>query len=218
MSWLTIDVATYLALVVGVMGLFCGGGKLIVRLKNAQKQIQKVKSGNALQAGGDIIIDMSNHNSAESVAKLEEERLKKSHDLHIVKKLLKLLPYKETISYLERSHITGVPYEFSRRLDTVEEYSNVCYQILNANVESAKLKLVESVSNFNDVVTEFLGVDDITKEPLMLTPPFHWRTNGSEEIYRVAQEKLRKSAMSVKDDYDKLIMAMNLEGFIINEI
>ncbi|GHX02562.1 TPA: hypothetical protein ACGGCQ_003387 [Vibrio cholerae] len=218
MSWLTTDVATYLGLAVSVIGLCWGGSKLVSSWRSSHKQTQTVKNGNALQAGGDITINMGNSDSATELAQLEEERSKKSSDLRIVEELLELIPYEDTIHHVDLSYLHGMPYDFARQLDKAEEYDNIRYQLFNANLEAAKSQLIESITSFNIVAAKFLGVDNAKREPLMVVPPFHWKHNGSEAIYRELQDQLGNCAISVKEQYDHFIGTLKSEGFVTNKI
>lgn len=218
MSWLTTDVATYLGLAVGVIGLFWRGSKLISSRKNSHNQTQTVKNGNALQAGGDITINMGNSDSAAELAKLEEERSKKSSDLRIVEELLELIPYEDTIHHIDLSYLHGMPYQFARQLDKAEEYNNIRYQLFNVNLEAAKSKFIESIAEFNIVAAEYLGVDNPAREPLMVVPPFHWKHDGSEAKYRELQDQLGNCAISVKGKYDNFISTLKSESFVTNKI
>ncbi|PMN25876.1 hypothetical protein BCT41_19495 [Vibrio splendidus] len=218
MNWLTPDVATYISLAIGIGALLWGGSKYISNRNETQKQTQKVKNGNALQAGGDITINMGDSDSAADIAKVEEERSKKSNDLRIVEELLELIPYEDTIHHVDLSYLHGMPYEFARKLDRVETFNNVRYQLFNSTVEAEKLKFVNSISEFNIVVGKFLAVDDARREPLMVVPPFHWKYNGSEAIYRELQSQLGDAAISVTEHYNSFIGTLKSEGFVSDKI
>jgi len=187
--------------------------------QNNAKQSQNVENaGTGIQAGGDVIINMGGSDSTTDTANLEEVRSKKSYDLRVVEELLDLIPYEDTLHHVDLSYLHGMPYEFARKLDRAENFNNVRYQLYNPKVEAAKSKFVASISKFNSVAAEFLGVDDATKEPLMVVPPYHWKNNGSEATYRDLQGRLGDAAVSVTEQYDNFIRTLKSEGFVSDKI
>lgn len=216
MNWLTPDVATYISLGLGVVALFWGGSKYVSNRNKTQKQ--NVKNGNALQAGRDLTINMGNSETAAEASKIEEERSKKSSDLRTIEALLELIPYEDTVHHVDLSYLSGMPYEFARQLDRAESFNNIRYQLFNLDAEAAKSTFIESIADFNVVAAEFLGVDDARKEPLMVTPPFHWKSNGSEAKYRELQSRLRGAAGSVIQQYNNFIGVLKAEGFVSDKI
>lgn len=222
------DAATYIGLGLAVLGLFWGGSKFFnIRINkkhikkttnNSQEQTLNVDSGNGLQAGRDMNINMNKTDSVEDIDKAKEKRAKKSNDLRVVEEMLSLIPYEETVHFVGQSYICGMPYDFARKLDRIEQFDNVRYQLFNSTVELSKLNFVKNISKFNSISAEFLGVDDASKEKLMVVPPYHWKYNGSEEIYRDLQTRLSDSADSVIEQYDNFIGTLKSEGFVSDKI
>jgi hypothetical protein len=216
MNWLTPDAATYISLCLGVVTLFLGGSKYLSKIKRNQKQC--VKNGNALQAGRDLNINIKSSKTAADAMKVEEEHSKKSSDLRTIEKLLELIPYEDTIHHVSSSYLSGMPSEFACRLDRAESFNNIKHQLFNVNADAAKSAFIDSIIEFNDVSAKFLGFDGVRKEPLILTPPFHWKSNGSEAIYRDLQSRLSNAANSVTQQYDHFIAVLKTESFVSDKI
>lgn len=216
-DWFTTDVATYLGLAVGVLGLFGCGYAITTKNKRVQKQNQNVKNGNGIQTGDNATITIGG-TSASELADIEEEKLKKSHDLRIIEEVLVLLPYEDTLHYVDLSHINGMLYDFALKLDNAESYKDVRFKLYNAAVDKIKNEFIESVCKFNEASRQFLSVDHPNKKPLMIVPPYDWRNGPSEVLYRELQYQLSDKGSDLNDKYKEFVATFKEEGFITAKI
>lgn len=216
-DWLTTDVATYLGLAIGVLGLFGSGYAFNSKNKRVNKQSQKVKNGNGIQTGDNATITINGGSESEKVD-VEDARAKKSHDLRIIEELLSLLPYEDTLHHVDLSHINGMLYEFASKLDNAQSYNDIKYKLYNVVVEKAKTELIKSVFEFNEASRAFLSVDHPNKKPLMVVPPYDWRNGPSEGRYRELQSQLSDKGSDLNEKYREFIAIFKEAGFITTKI
>lgn len=218
------DAATYLGTFLGFIGLFWGGSKIInlksnslvnkINNSNNHEQTLNVGSGNGFQSGGDMNVTIGSINSSEH----EEEQAKKLHDLRIIEQIVELLPYENTLHYVDLSYISGMPYELARAIDRAEDFTGPKYKIYNPKVEAAKAEFLNAVSSFNEICLSFLSVDNPQRKPLMVVPPFDWRNGPSEIRYRELQSSLSEQATMLINKYNLFVDVYKSEGFFSDKI
>jgi hypothetical protein len=210
------DVATYLGTLLGLVAFFLGGktiyNKWVVNVKNnnSPELINKgavSNSGNFHQAARDIII-----NSVAPEIKVEETQ-EYIHDVEVMNEILSLIPYQKTIDEVGLSYLTGIDYDFSKNLEEAEDFLDVRFGLYNKNLDRVKDSLLNSVVAFNDASADFLHVDRPERKPWRFEPPYHWKNNGSEAIYREKQFALKECALELVKNYKVLIKAVKDERF-----
>lgn len=217
------DAATYIGLLLGIMGLL--GGAKVFNLKlnrtvnkfdrnKTNEQKLNVGSGNGFQAGGNMNVTIGAINSPEQ-EKVDEKKL---HDLRIIEKIVELLPYENTVYYVDLSYISGMPCSFASSLDEAESLKGPKYRIYNPKVDAAKNDFLNAIHAFNEISMSFLTVDHPERKPLMAVPPFDWRNSPAEPRYRELQSSLSNKAAVLIEKYNEFIETYKSEGFIIDKI
>lgn len=214
------DFATYFSIFLAVIGLIAGGRKIYVNktIKNKTTQSVRNNSGHVSMAGHDIVNTINNY----SVVDEKVEALKKNnaHDVKIIEEILTLLPYEETVHYIEKSYLVGMPLDLSTRLDSARRFLDEKYTIFNPSLNEAKNKFIESIDDFSSVILEFLFVDHPEREPLRLDLPYDWKCKGeeSENIYRKHQSKMRSTGDTMINYYRDLVRVFNEQGLITDKL
>ncbi|WP_392440381.1 hypothetical protein AABD61_08400 [Edwardsiella piscicida] len=214
------DFATYFGIFLAVIGLVAGGGKIYVNKTIKNKTTQSVinNSGHVSMAGHDIVNTINNY----SVVDEKVEALKKNnaHDVKIIEEILTLLPYEETVHYIEKSYLVGMPLDLSTRLDSARRFLDEKYTIFNPSLNEAKNKFIESIDDFYSVILEFLFVDHPEREPLRLDLPYDWKCKGeeSENIYLKHQSKMRSTGDTMVNYYKDLVRVFNEQGLITDKL
>lgn len=218
-SWLNThigsDAATYLGTLLGLAAFFWGGktvyNKWVVNVKNnnSSKLINKgaiSNNGNFNQAARDINII----NSPTPETKIEDTQ-EYIHDVGVMNSILDLIPYQKTIDEVQFSHQSGIGYDFSKNLEKAEYFLDVKFGLYNKNLDSVKDILLRSVVAFNDASVDFLHVDRPERKPWRFEPPYHWKNNGSEDIYYEKQAKLKECALELIRSFKLLIKTIKEE-------
>lgn len=138
------------------------------------------------------------------------------HDEKLIKEILDLLPYEDTLFWLEKAGYAGLRRDFSADLETCEKYSTAPFKLYNEKVEGAKVKLVDAIKDFNDECMGHLGAQE-NPEGDMNLPPFHWKSQSkeSEEKYYEQVESVGNQGQVVREQLDEFIKVVKSENFIV---
>lgn len=138
------------------------------------------------------------------------------HDEKIIIEILDLLPYQDTIFWLEQAGYAGLRRDFSADLETCEKFSTVPFKLYNEQVEGVKLKLVDAIKAFNQECMGHLGAQENPNGNMYL-PPFHWKNQSkeSEKKYYEQVESVGNQGQTVKIQLDEFIKIVKSENFIV---
>lgn len=208
------DTATYLGLFAGVIALFIGGNKYKKWKQNNIKQKIKNIHGDVSQAGRDI-------NHYHSANDSENNRLKNKyeHDLKIIEKILELLPYEDTLGWVEQSYIAGLPRDTCLNMEKAEKFSGENYRLFNTEVHNAKDAFIEAMRLFLNSTSEFLSIDYPDRVPAMLSLPHDWKHKGeqSEKAFRTHQQNLRETSGEMIERYKDFVRTIKVQEFITDK-
>ncbi|MDO6613333.1 hypothetical protein Q4601_17885 [Shewanella sp. 1_MG-2023] len=215
------DLATYIGLIVGVVGLFLGGGFAYKRssVKNTREQTQNVNHGNAYQSNGDMTVNVNQTESEADKELAEENRAKKSHDLDIITQILEPLPYEDSQVWFEQAGYAGLPRDFCHGLDSLEKFLSEPYKLYNSKVEKVKNELLTSIVSFNETCMGHLGAQENPKGNMYL-PPYHWKNQGKESEARYYEQvkAVGNAGQATKECLDVFISVIKEESFIVNKL
>lgn len=208
------DTANYFGLLVGIVALFISGNKYKKWKKNSIRQNSHNINGNVNQAARDINYYYSANNSDSNQLKKKYE-----HDLKIIKEILETLPYEDTLEWVERSYIAGLPRDVCLNMEKAEKFSGENYRLFNIEVHNAKDALIEAIRLFLNSAEVFLTIDYPDKVPMMLSLPHDWKYKGeqSEKAFRTHQQNLRETSGEMVERYKEFVKTIKIQEFIIDK-
>lgn len=207
------DTATYLSLFAGIVALFIGGSKYKKWNKSNIKQNAKNIHGDVIQAGRDI-----NHYHSKNDSDIQLKK-KYEHDLKIIEKILEMLPYEDTLGWVEQSYISGLPRDICLNMERAENFSGENYRLFNAEVHKAKDAFIEAMRLFLNSTEPFLSIDHPDRVPVMLSLPHDWKYKGeqSEKAFRTHQQNLRETSGEVVERYKEFVRTIKIQEFITDK-
>ena len=219
------DTATYLGLFLGIIALFIGGSKYKKWRKSSIKQNAKSIQGDVNQGGRDVNqsgrdINQSgrdiNHYYYANDSENNQSKNKYEHDLKIIEQILEILPYEDTLRWVEQSSINGLPNEICLNMEKAEKFSGENYRLFNAEVNNAKNAFIEAMRLFIDSTMSFLHIDYPDRVPVMLSLPHDWKykSEKSENTFRICQKNLRETSGEMIECYKKFVITIKNQEFI----
>ena len=181
----------------------------------------------AYVAGVSLMLIGAVHNlGAQYISYIESSKSKKEkseiaqkqipHDEKIIKEILGLLPYEDSLYWLEQAGYAGLRRDFSADLETCEKFSTAPFKLYNEKVEYVKLELINAIKVFNLECMGHLGAQENSNGNMYL-PPFHWKSQSkeSEKKYYEQVESVGNQGQAVKVQLDEFIKVVKSENFIV---
>ncbi|MBA5234944.1 hypothetical protein H2Y54_00070 [Pectobacterium aroidearum] len=218
-TYIGTDIATYLGLAISVVTVFGAAKVFKIRKQKNINQSANKNQGDVYQAGGNINQTINNYIPSDN-AEADNLKKKNEYDLKIIEEILVLLPYEETIGWVEQSYISGLRRDVCLNMEKADKFCGENYRLYNHAVNKAKDLFIQSITSYVNSTLPFLHVDHPDRLPLMLNIPHDWKYKGekSERNFRKHQDNMRETSSAMIGCYNDFIRTFKAEGFITDKL